>query len=115
MQTYLTSLDSFVKGLTDQYQLDGDGISEMLGSYQDMMSNVSDTVSKALPQILDVGVAVGNGVISGITAVISSVYMLAGKGRLVPQLKKIMYATRIGCWKCAARPTVFLWALSMAN
>ena len=93
MQTYLTSLDNFVKGLTDQYQLDGDGISEMLGSYQDMMSNISDTVSKALPQILDVGVAVGNGVISGITAVISSVYMLAGKGRLVPQLKKIIYAT----------------------
>ncbi len=93
MQTYLTSLDALVKNLTDQYQLDSDGISEMLGSYQDMMSNISDTVSKALPQILDVGVAVGNGVISGITAVISSVYMLAGKGRLVPQLKKIIYAT----------------------
>ncbi|WP_130868215.1 AI-2E family transporter [Intestinimonas massiliensis (ex Afouda et al. 2020)] len=93
MQTYLTSLDILVKNLIDQYQLDGDGISEMLGSYQDMMSNISDTVSKALPQLLDVGVAVGNGVISGITAVISSVYMLAGKGRLVPQLKKIMYAT----------------------
>ena len=92
MQTYLTSLDALVKNLTDQYQLDSDGISEMLGSYQDMMSNISDTVSKALPQILDVGVAVGNGVISGITAVISSVYML-GKGRLVPQLKKIIYAT----------------------
>lgn len=92
MQTYLTGLDTLVKGLTDQFQLDSDGISEMLGSYQDMMSNISNTVSKALPQILDVGVAVGNGVISGITALISSVYMLAGKGRLVPQLKKILYA-----------------------
>ena len=92
MQTYLTSLDTLVKDLTEQYQLEGDGISEMLGSYQDLMSNLSENVSKALPQILDVGVAVGNGVISGITAVISSVYMLAGKGRLVPQLKKIMYA-----------------------
>nr|WP_243422639.1 AI-2E family transporter [Pseudoflavonifractor phocaeensis] len=92
MQTYLAGLDTLVKNLTDQFQLEGDGISEILGSYQDMMSNISETVSKALPQLLDVGVAVGNGVISGITAVISSVYMLAGKGRLVPQIKKILYA-----------------------
>lgn len=92
MQTYMNSLDALVKDLTVQFQLEGDGINEMLGSYQDMVSNVSEAISKALPQLLDVGYAVGSGVISGITAVISSVYMLAGKGRLVPQLKKILYA-----------------------
>lgn len=93
MQTYLNSLDTVVNNLSEQFQVDGDGISEMLGSYQDLMSDLSKKVTEALPQIVDVGFAVGNGVISGITAVISSVYMLAGKDRLVPQLKKIMYAT----------------------
>ena len=34
----------------------------------------------------------GNGVVAGVTAIISSIYMLAGKGRLVPQLKKMLYA-----------------------
>ena len=52
MQTYLAGLDTLVKNLTDQFQLEGDGISEILGSYQDMMSNISETVSKALPQLL---------------------------------------------------------------
>lgn len=93
MQTYLNSLDTLVGDLSEQFQVEDDGISEMLGSYQDLMSDLSKKVTDALPQIVDVGFAVGNGVISGITAVISSVYMLAGKDRLVPQLKKIMYAS----------------------
>ena len=93
MQTYLNSLDALVGDLSEQFQVEDDGISEMLGSYQDLMSDLSKKVTDALPQIVDVGFAVGNGVISGITAVISSVYMLAGKDRLVPQLKKIMYAS----------------------
>lgn len=93
MQTYLNSLDTLVGDLSERFQVEDDGISEMLGSYQDLMSDLSKKVTEALPQIVDVGFAVGNGVISGITAVISSVYMLAGKDRLVPQLKKIMYAS----------------------
>ena len=93
MQTYLNSLDTLVNDLSEQFQVEDEGISEMLGSYQDLMSDLSKKVTEALPQIVDVGFAVGNGVISGITAVISSVYMLAGKDRLVPQLKKIMYAS----------------------
>lgn len=93
MQTYLNSLDTLVNDLSEQFQVEDEGISEMLGSYQDLMSDLSKKVTEALPQIVDVGFAVGSGVISGITAVISSVYMLAGKDRLVPQLKKIMYAS----------------------
>ena len=45
-----------------------------------------------MPKILNFGVAVGSGVVTAITALISSIYMLAGKGRLVPQLKKLTYA-----------------------
>ena len=93
MQTYLNSLDTLVNDLSEQFQVEDEGISEMLDSYQDLMSDLSKKVTEALPQIVDVGFAVGSGVISGITAVISSVYMLAGKDRLVPQLKKIMYAS----------------------
>jgi predicted PurR-regulated permease PerM len=45
-----------------------------------------------MPKILNFGVAVGSGVVTAITALISTIYMLAGKGRLVPQLKKLTYA-----------------------
>lgn len=92
MSTYLASLDALTQSLIERFELDGAGIEDMLGSYQDLMNRVATQVSKSLPQLLDFGVAVGSGVITGITALISSVYMLAGKERLVPQLKKIIYA-----------------------
>lgn len=92
MQYYLDGLNQLVQNLTEQFDLDSEGINTALGDFQSMMSNVSAKVAQALPQIVDVGFAIGNGVITGITAIISSVYMLAGKGRLVPQLKRLLYA-----------------------
>lgn len=92
MQTYLNSLDALVQNASIQFGLDTESVNEALGSYQDLVKTVTEAVSKSLPQLLDFGVAVGNGVITGITALISSIYMLAGKGRLVPQLKKLIYA-----------------------
>ena len=92
MQGYLDSLDQLVQDLTVQFNLDSEGVNTALGDFQSMMSKLSTQVTQALPQLLDVGFAIGNGVISGITALISSIYMLAGKGRLVPQLKRLLYA-----------------------
>lgn len=93
MQTYLTSLDQLVQDLTEQFDLDADAINDMFGNFQNMISNMTAKAAEALPQLLDVGFAIGSGVIAGITALISSIYMLAGKDRLVPQLKKLLYAT----------------------
>lgn len=92
MQSYLAGLDQLVQSLTAQFDLDSEGVNTMFGDFQSTMSNLSEKVTQALPQLLDVGVAIGNGVITGITAIISSIYMLAGKGRLVPQLKRLLYA-----------------------
>ena len=92
MQFYLDGLNQLVQNLTEQFDLDSEGINTALGDFQSMMSNVSAKVAQALPQIVDVGFAIGSGVITGITAIISSIYMLAGKGRLVPQLKRLLYA-----------------------
>jgi len=92
MQTYLTSLDQLVQDLTEQFDLDADAINDMFGNFQNMISNMTAKAAEALPQLLDVGFAIGSGVIAGITALISSIYMLAGKDRLVPQLKKLLYA-----------------------
>lgn len=92
MQGYLDSLNQLAQDLTVQFNLDPDEVNNALGDFQSTMSKLSTQVTQALPQLLDVGFAIGNGVISGITALISSIYMLAGKGRLVPQLKRLLYA-----------------------
>ena len=85
MQTYLTSLNSLVQTLSEQFGLEAEALNEAIGSYQDLMTNIAAYLSKALPDLLNFGYAIGSGVIS-------SVYMLAGKGRLVPQIKKMLYA-----------------------
>lgn len=93
MQTYMTSFNQLIQDLIVQFDLDGEAINDMFGTFQSAMSKLTAQAAQALPQLLDVGFAIGNGVIMGITALISSIYMLAGKDRLVPQLKKLLYAT----------------------
>lgn len=92
MSTYISNLNIFVQDLIDQYHLKGEGITDLVTLYQDILKRAAEWVSQKMPELLSLGVKVGNVVISAVTALISSVYMLAGKGRLVPQLKKMIYA-----------------------
>ena len=92
MSTYLSNLNRFAQEIIDQYHLEGEGLTDLVTLYQNMLKRAAEWASQKVPELLSLGVAVGNVLISAITALISSVYMLAGKGRLVPQLKKIIYA-----------------------
>ncbi len=97
IQTYLANLNSFVNNLASSLQLENvegvdDLIGSLMGSYQNIMEEASKQIKALLPQILDVGMAVGSGFINAITAIISSIYMLLAKDKLKPQLKKLLYA-----------------------
>ncbi|MEG1932950.1 MAG: AI-2E family transporter, partial [Pygmaiobacter sp.] len=59
----------------------------------DLITRVTDIVSKGLPQLVNVSVKIGSGFVTAITAVISSVYMLTSKDVLVRQFRKIVFAT----------------------
>ena len=93
MPYYVQGLSGLVQDIVTRFHLEGDGLNDLVVTYQDIMKQVADIASTALPQILNFGVAVGNGVVTALTALIASIYMLSGKGRLVPQLKKLIYAT----------------------
>lgn len=96
MSTYLNNLNNLVQGIIEQFDLEGDGLNDLMVTYQDLIKKVTDAAAKSVPGLLDFGVTLGSNivsvVVSGITALISSIYMLSGKGRLVPQIKKILYA-----------------------
>lgn len=92
MEDYLDQLNIFVQSLIVRFHLEGEGITDLVISYQELMNRIVRMSTEAIPKIFNLGVAVGNGVITAITALISSVYMLSGKGRLVPQLRKLIYA-----------------------
>ena len=96
MPAYMEGLNGLVQDLVVRFHLEGEGITDLVVSYQDIMRRLNTAAAAALPQILNIGMAVGsglvNGLVSAITALIASIYMLAGKGRLVPQVKKLIYA-----------------------
>lgn len=64
----------------------------VLLSYQDVLEKFIGLVSSQIPKVLDYGVAIGNGLVSGLTALISSIYMLSGKEQLLSQLRRLLYA-----------------------
>ena len=86
--SYLETLTA----LMQSSQLDVPGVDEVLGSYQNLLEQMVSKATALLPQILNYGLAIGNGLIGAVTAVISSVYMLAGKDRLLRQLRKAVLA-----------------------
>lgn len=91
-QFYLNNLNALVGDLVARFNLEGAGIEALVVSYQDLVTQAINIATKAMPEILNFGVAVGNGVITAVTALISSIYMLLGKHTLLYQIKKSIYA-----------------------
>lgn len=88
-------IPSYLETLTALMQssrLDVPGVDEVLGSYQELLERLMSQATVFLPQLLNYGLAIGNGFVGAVTAVISSVYMLAGKDRLLRQLRKAVLA-----------------------
>ena len=92
MQGYLDNFNVLVQDLSERFHMEGEGLTELAVTYQDLMGRAAKIATDAIPQLLDLGVAVGSGLVAAVTAIISSIYMLAGQRRLVPQLKKLLYA-----------------------
>lgn len=98
---YLSNLDQMVRDLTQQFHLQGGGLTSLVDSYDklirgltsdEMVQKVTSFLTSSVPEVWNFGVSVGNGVITSLTAVIASIYMLSGKSRLIAQFKKLMYA-----------------------
>ncbi len=89
---YMDSLSQFAMEMAAKYEMETETLNNLLGSYEDLVSKVTNLLSKMLPQVFSYSVAIGSGVITAITALISSVYMLLSKELLLRQMKKVTYA-----------------------
>lgn len=85
---YLARLDKLVA----QSPIEVEGLESLLGSYSELVEKATEMLSAVLPKLLGYGMAIGSGVVSMITAVISSIYMLLGKEKLLHQLRKVTIA-----------------------
>lgn len=95
LDVYLGNLDTLVNDLVARFDLESEidaEINSFMGSYQNLWTQVANRLSDLMPRLLNFGVALGNGIVAAITALISSIYMLSGKNVLTSQVKKVLYA-----------------------
>ncbi len=92
LSTYLENLNQMVQELILRFDIEWEGLSVLVDDYQSLVRKALDFVSSSLPDLLNFGVAVGSGVVTSLTALIASIYMLSGKERLGRQIKKLLYA-----------------------
>lgn len=102
---YLGNLSRMAQDLISRFHLEGDGLTNLVDSYNELIQNftsadivkrATEFLSTSASELWSLGMSVGNGVINGVvtvlTAIIASIYMLAGKPRLLKQVKKLIYA-----------------------
>jgi len=95
MESYAANLNRLLDGIIQRYNLesiDWSALEEILGDLQSLVKNILSRLAQSLPQVLNFGMAVGSGVITAFTALIASVYMLASKAVLLPQMQKLLRA-----------------------
>lgn len=89
---YLLSLNKLVISVSNQFHLDEELIEGMMLSYTDLMKQATELLRNFLPQIVNYSMALGSGLVSALTALIASIYMLLGKQRLLGQMRKVIFA-----------------------
>lgn len=89
---YIDNLNTLVDQIVTRFDLEGEGIDALMVSYEDLMNKAASFVASAIPEILNFGYAVGNGVITALTALIASIYMLSGKYTLTSQIRRSLFA-----------------------
>lgn len=89
---YMSNLSTFILALQDKFDLRQETIEPFLLTSTDLVERVTKLLTDYLPRVLDFSMALGSSLVSGITAVISSVYMLSGKNTLIRQFRKLVYA-----------------------
>ena len=92
LESYFVNFTQLANQVAAYFNIDPTVVSEVIGTYSDMMNSLADAMPKAMPQLLNLGVAIGNGVVTGLTALIVSIYMLVGKQRLLGQIRKLLFA-----------------------
>lgn len=89
---YIDNLNALVDQLVTRFDLEGEGIDALMVSYEDLMNQAASFVKSAIPEILNFGYAIGSGVVTALTALIASIYMLSGKHTLMSQIRKGLFA-----------------------
>ena len=92
INVYLFNLNEFIAYFGRQFNVDTEYIDQFRLSYEDILNQLLAIVREFLPDIINISMKIGSGVINILTALIASVYMLASKDKLMRQCRRSLYA-----------------------
>ena len=89
---YLENVNVMAQDIIERFHIEGEGLTGLVADYQTIINRAAEFITASVPNLLNFGIAVGNGLVTALTALIASIYMLAGKDRFVAQMKKLVFA-----------------------
>lgn len=89
---YLENVNVMAQDIIERFHIEGEGITDLVADYQTIINRAAEFITASVPNLLNFGIAVGNGLVTALTALIASIYMAAGKDRFVAQMKKLVFA-----------------------
>jgi len=92
IQSYFNNFNKLISQLGEAIHLEQETTDAIMLSYKDMVDQVVTYTRGVLPQILSMTMRIGTGIVSGLTALIASIYMLGSKKKLTRQYRKMLYA-----------------------
>lgn len=92
LSIYLGNLTRMAQELIQYFHLEGNELSALVADYQTLMKNAANFITSSAPELFNFGMSVGSGLVNAVTALIASIYMLAGKNQLIRQMKKLIFA-----------------------
>lgn len=87
---YFSSMEQYISVLQNHLS-DSAQLEKLLGSYEEVLKAVTDAVSGLFPHVINYGMALGSGLVSTLTALMFSIYMLLDKEKLLKQAKKLVF------------------------
>lgn len=92
VQPYLNNLGNLVANLAQNFGINPQELQSLTVPYADLVNTLANWIMTALPNLLSVTMQIGSGVITALTAVIASIYMLLSKDKLLRQVKRVLFA-----------------------
>ena len=92
VNTYLDNLNEFMDYFGRQFNLGPESVDQFRVSYEDVLNQLLTMARGLLPDILNISMRIGSGIVSILTALIASVYILSSKDKLFRQCRRALYA-----------------------
>lgn len=93
LPVYLDNLDRLIDSAVVYLNMDQGTVDSLYNSFTQGVTSLGDWLADTFPVLLrNIASSLGSSVVSGVTALIASIYMLANKEKLLAQSKRVLYA-----------------------